>query len=116
MKCPRCETETLDERDRDGITVDACPSCRGLWLDRGELEKLIARATREIEELSGGTALAEPAGRELRDDPPPRAVHHDRDEDGRDRYDDRRDRGYDRRDPRYRKKRSVLDILGDVFD
>jgi Zn-finger nucleic acid-binding protein len=112
MKCPRCETTTLDERDRDGITVDACPGCRGLWLDRGELEKLIARATREIEELSGPrAAAAEPPPPRDRDDD-----RRDRDPDRRDRDYERRDRDYDRRDPRYRKKRSVLDILGDVFD
>ena len=106
MKCPRCETTTLDERDRDGITVDACPSCRGLWLDRGELEKLIARATRELEELSGSRAAA-----------PEPAQHRERRDRDDDRY-DRDDRYDDRRDPRYsqRKKRSVLDILGDVFD
>jgi uncharacterized protein len=116
VKCPRCETATLDERERDGITVDACTSCRGLWLDRGELEKLIARATREIEEISGQRAPAAPSNpqpeydRDRRDSAPPRDERYDRDRD-RDRYD--RDR-----DPRHRhhKKRSVLDILGDVFD
>ncbi len=44
MHCPRCEMEVLDERERDGVTIDICPSCRGVWLDRGELERLIARA------------------------------------------------------------------------
>lgn len=43
MKCPRCDSG-LDERVRDGVTIDACGSCRGIWLDRGELEKLIARS------------------------------------------------------------------------
>jgi uncharacterized protein len=47
MRCPRCETALLDERERDGVVIDACPSCRGVWLDRGELEKLIARAARD---------------------------------------------------------------------
>ena len=42
MKCPRCETTTLDEKDREGIVIDVCGQCRGLWLDRGELEKLLA--------------------------------------------------------------------------
>lgn len=49
MHCPRCENVTLDELDRNGVTVDRCATCRGIWLDRGELEKLIARATAEIE-------------------------------------------------------------------
>ena len=49
MKCPRCESTVLDERERDGVTIDVCPQCRGIWLDRGELERLIARATAEME-------------------------------------------------------------------
>lgn len=51
MKCPRCETASLLEKDREGVVVDACPQCRGLWLDRGELEKLIVKATAEIDRL-----------------------------------------------------------------
>lgn len=43
MTCPRCNA-TLAELDRDGITIDRCAGCRGIWLDRGELEKLLARA------------------------------------------------------------------------
>lgn len=44
MNCPRCSGASLREIDRDGVTIDRCESCRGVWLDRGELEKLIARA------------------------------------------------------------------------
>ena len=44
MICPRCESPTLHELDRDGVTIDRCERCRGVWLDRGELEKLVARA------------------------------------------------------------------------
>ncbi|MBC7976368.1 MAG: zf-TFIIB domain-containing protein [Myxococcales bacterium] len=43
MNCPRCEQPTLVEIDRDGITIDRCERCRGVWLDRGELEKLVVR-------------------------------------------------------------------------
>jgi Zn-finger nucleic acid-binding protein len=50
VQCPRCETSGLEERERDGVTVDVCQQCRGLWLDRGELERLIARALSEQEE------------------------------------------------------------------
>jgi Zn-finger nucleic acid-binding protein len=42
MSCPRCQSP-LHEIDRDGITIDRCDRCRGIWLDRGELEKLLAR-------------------------------------------------------------------------
>jgi Zn-finger nucleic acid-binding protein len=44
MHCPRCHTADLSERDRDGVKIDICTSCRGVWLDRGELDRLIARA------------------------------------------------------------------------
>lgn len=43
MDCPRCTSAPLVEIDRDGITLDRCDGCRGIWLDRGELEKLLAR-------------------------------------------------------------------------
>jgi len=44
MKCLRCENSELEERERDGVVIDVCPQCRGIWLDRGELETLIARS------------------------------------------------------------------------
>jgi Zn-finger nucleic acid-binding protein len=50
MKCPVDDT-VLAISDRQGIEIDYCPTCRGVWLDRGELEKLIARATREFDEF-----------------------------------------------------------------
>jgi len=42
MKCPNCN-ETLIMADRQGIEIDYCPKCRGVWLDRGELDKIIER-------------------------------------------------------------------------
>jgi Zn-finger nucleic acid-binding protein len=50
VNCPRCERHQLVERERDGIEIDVCSSCRGVWLDRGELDKLIARANRPDDE------------------------------------------------------------------
>ena len=43
MKCPNCN-ETLVMSDRNGVEIDYCPSCRGVWLDRGELDKIIERS------------------------------------------------------------------------
>jgi Zn-finger nucleic acid-binding protein len=43
MNCPNCKT-TLLITDRQGIEIDFCPQCRGVWLDRGELDKLIERS------------------------------------------------------------------------
>ena len=45
MKCPSCPDATLAMTDRQGVEIDYCPSCRGVWLDRGELDKLIERAS-----------------------------------------------------------------------
>lgn len=44
MLCPKCHDQVLVVIDREGIEVDYCGGCRGVWLDRGELDKLIARA------------------------------------------------------------------------
>lgn len=43
MKCPNCD-ETLVMTDRQGVEIDYCPKCRGVWLDRGELDKIIERS------------------------------------------------------------------------
>lgn len=42
MKCPVCKDTTLLMSERQGVEIDYCPECRGVWLDRGELDKLIA--------------------------------------------------------------------------
>lgn len=44
MKCPLCHAE-LRIAERQGIEIDYCPACRGVWLDRGELDKMIAQAS-----------------------------------------------------------------------
>ena len=44
MKCPVCPDATLVMMDRQGVEIDYCPQCRGVWLDRGELDKLIELA------------------------------------------------------------------------
>ena len=44
MKCPVCKEQNLMMTDRQGIEIDYCPSCRGVWLDRGELDKIIERS------------------------------------------------------------------------
>ncbi len=42
MKCPKCNV-TLLLADRQGVEIDYCPECRGVWLDRAELDKIIER-------------------------------------------------------------------------
>ena len=50
MKCPNCNT-SLVMSDRQGIEINYCPDCRGVWLDRGELDKIIERSNQEIESV-----------------------------------------------------------------
>ena len=49
MKCPVCKDVTLTMSERQGIEIDYCPQCRGVWLDRGELDKLLERAQASAE-------------------------------------------------------------------
>jgi Zn-finger nucleic acid-binding protein len=92
MKCPLDGSE-LAMSERHGIEIDYCPKCRGVWLDRGELDKIIERATPD-------EPAAPQAARE-----PDRARERDREQ----RDDD--DRRYKERP--YRKRKSLLD---DIFD
>jgi uncharacterized protein len=92
MKCP-IDDSPLSVSSREGVEIDFCPQCRGVWLDRGELDKIIDRAANV---LSAPAAAPQPSYAPERDDR--------RDDD---------DRRYDDRDRRKRKKRSFLD---DLFD
>jgi len=89
MKCPHCTT-TLVMSDRQGIEIDYCPDCRGVWLDRGELDKLIERANNDI---------ARPST-----DAPRRDRRDDSDEIERLHY------------TKYPKKKKMSSLLGDIFD
>lgn len=50
MNCPVCKETKLLIADRNGIEIDYCPDCRGIWLDRGELDKIIERSQSEMPE------------------------------------------------------------------
>jgi Zn-finger nucleic acid-binding protein len=111
MKCPVCEV-VLSVSGREGVEIDFCPQCRGVWLDRGELDKIIERAgasgfgpTPVPERSRGGDDryYDDPRARER-----PYARHDDDDRRYEPRYDD--DRSYG---GRRKKKRSFLD---DIFD
>ena len=85
MKCP-VDGATLEMSERQGVEIDYCPTCRGVWLDRGELDKIIERSE----------SWSPPSNRDER---PP------------DRDDDRsRERSY----PQHKKKRSSF--LSDLFE
>ena len=87
MKCPTCPEVTLVMADRQEIEIDYCPKCRGVWLDRGELDKLIEKS-----------ALTQTATASRQ------AVRPDDDRDSEDEY----------RKDHYRKKRKSF--LSEIFD
>lgn len=69
MPCPACQV-SLVMSERQGIEIDYCPKCRGVWLDRGELDKIIERSERE------SSAAGQPAMRQDQTapgEPPPQA-------------------------------------------
>jgi Zn-finger nucleic acid-binding protein len=68
MKCPVCSGTDLSTTERQGVEIDYCPSCRGVWLDRGELDKIVERSN----EMSGA-----PAGARDSYDDNGRDDHHD---------------------------------------
>jgi Zn-finger nucleic acid-binding protein len=47
MKCPNCKEHNLVISERANIEIDYCPECRGIWLDRGELDKILERTRQE---------------------------------------------------------------------
>ncbi|RJP60624.1 MAG: hypothetical protein C4543_04705 [Ignavibacteriales bacterium] len=47
MKCPVCKDVNLAIADRQGVEIDYCPECCGVWLDRGELNKIIEKSIAE---------------------------------------------------------------------
>ncbi|HWV79214.1 MAG TPA: zf-TFIIB domain-containing protein [Isoptericola sp.] len=117
MQCPH-DQSVLVMSERKGIEIDYCPQCRGVWLDRGELDKIIERSLEsEIAAEARGPLPPAPASYDER-------LYDDRRYDDR-RYDDRRydEKRYDdrRRDDRryddgYRKRKKKESFLGDLFD
>ena len=116
MKCPRCETSVLDERERNGVTLDVCPACRGVWLDRGELEKLLAFAKRELEEERAyyGVHDREPPSSDRRPGRPRGPAYPA--QHGQPQYGQPQHGQPQHGQPQRYRKRSWLENLGDIFD
>jgi Zn-finger nucleic acid-binding protein len=90
MQCPVCDQIDLLMTERQGVEIDYCPKCRGAWLDRGELDEIVAR--------SAGQPVPSQRHAYAED-------HHDDDQ--------RHDGGYGEDKPRSKKKGGLLgDILG----
>lgn len=98
MKCPVCKDVTLLMSEKNGVEIDYCPECRGIWLDRGELDKIIDRAR------DARDGYRESERQEYRRE---------------ERRDERRDERYDERaryDKKSKKKQSPLSALGDIME
>ena len=60
MPCPVCRVP-LVMSDRQGVEIDYCPQCRGVWLDRGELDKIIERSSRDAPQAQPAPAPVQQA-------------------------------------------------------
>ena len=99
MKCPVCKDVTLLMTEKKGVEIDSCPECRGIWLDRGELDKLIEKEESYNKEYYGN------------------ASKKDYDEHYNDKHyhnDDYYDRDY--KNDKYRHKRKKESFMGEIFD
>lgn len=65
MNCPKCNVN-LVMSERQGIEIDYCPTCRGVWLDRGELDKIIERASLPTGQPGGGQQSQMPPSQDNR--------------------------------------------------
>ena len=105
--------------ERQGIEIDYCPECRGIWLDRGELDKIIDRAKIEAEAYEARPTQP-PAQQAQQHYQQPQQYQQPKQQDPRAQQYGSYDRGdrYDSRDSRsgYRKKKSPFDFLGDLFE
>ncbi len=124
MQCPN-DGAVLVMSERSGIEIDYCPTCRGVWLDRGELDKIIDRAAQEFAASAAGSAAPRVPQRPMPQQPmPPQPQQPGYDQGygqnpidalrqmtGRG-YDDR-NRGYDQ--GHYRKKKKD-NWLSELFD
>ena len=59
MKCPICDVD-LQIAERQNVEIDYCPKCRGVWLDRGEIDKIIERAAAELQPAQPAPVQAAP--------------------------------------------------------
>ena len=59
MKCP-VDSIDLMMSERSGVEIDYCPQCRGVWLDRGELDKIIDRAAESLGPVAAAPAAPQP--------------------------------------------------------
>lgn len=121
MKCPVCNDVRMREVEKDGVLIDVCPDCKGVWLDRGELEKLLKEINdirpsfREWEESRGYDEYGQqmdPRHQQQYSNFPPNQGNPQNQGYPQDRNYKQNYKGY----PKHKKKKNVLDVFGDLFD
>ena len=116
MQCP-VDNETLVMADRNGVEIDYCPKCRGVWLDRGELDKVIERAAAAAPAARPAAPVAAPVwSAEPRPSEPARSDSPRFRPEDRAREDDRPRREKDDDDDRRYPKRRRESFLSELFD
>lgn len=100
MFCPVCDNVRMKEVEKDSVVIDICPNCKGVWLDRGELDK-ITRVVRQEEEWAGERDVSRSYNN-----------GYDRQKTYGEKYDHDDHHAYGHR----KKKKSALDFFGDLFD
>lgn len=99
MQCPICKVDLM-MTDRQGIEIDYCPKCRGVWLDRGELDKIIEKSSPSNSIKEKNSNSSQISNSNYRDD------YHNH-------------KGYEKshdEDHYYKKRHKKEGFLGDLFD
>lgn len=103
MDCPVCQNTKLVMSERQGIEIDYCPNCRGVWLDRGELDKIIEKSSAGLApQVSQAPQRADQYAGESRQ---PDGFGHSH-----------QSRGYPQHQQDYYKKKKKEGFLSDLFD
>lgn len=107
MKCPVCKDVTLLMSEKRGVEIDYCPECRGIWLDRGELEKLVEKEEQNYRDQADR--------REERHSEKAHSSSSRRDYDDYDR-DYEKSKKYNKNYQKNYKKRKRESVFGEIFD
>jgi Zn-finger nucleic acid-binding protein len=105
MKCPVCSDVRLREVEKNNVLIDVCPDCKGVWLDRGELDKLmtgIREVRNEYDRMERQLSNDDKYERQTNND--------DRSHNSQGHHE------YDKHGKPYKKKKNMMDLFGDLFD
>jgi Zn-finger nucleic acid-binding protein len=103
MKCPVCDVDLLLS-ERQGVEIDYCPKCRGIWLDRGELDKIVEKYNKDDENRDADKRLKYDDSVKYQDS---KSDEH---------YHKNEKVYYDKYGRPIKKKGGFFDVFGDIFD